>query len=188
MLEGRDLLEQLRLGIGAELIEPGSRDLEMEGFAIGCLAFHQQGRDLQAGDHRRRQIGGDRRARNADGQIRAQMRDQVLAHPLIGAAGQRLLKRRARDARRFDGAERDDDRALAAIARRRQHHRQRIAVLPDAHAGDPHPVVRLGFGDQVLHMAVRDDHDALARIGLRPDAVGLRAREPRRPDQRLAQR
>jgi hypothetical protein len=54
--------------------------------------------------------------------------------------------------------------------------------LPDAHAGHSHPIVRLRLGDELLHMAVRNNHEPLARICCRPDAVSLRTREPRRAD------
>ena len=36
--------------------------------------------------------------------VGAQMRDEVFPHPLGGASGERLLERRARDARRLDRA------------------------------------------------------------------------------------
>ena len=59
----------------------------------------------------------------------------------------------------------------------------RRAVLPDAHAGDAHPVVGLRLGDEFLHVAVRHDHQPLARVRHRSDAVRLVARQPRRADQ-----
>ena len=57
------------------------------------------------------------------------------------------------------------------------------AVLPDAHAGHAHPIVGLRLGDELLHVAVRNDHQPLARVRRRPDPIGLAAREARGADQ-----
>jgi len=53
------------------------------------------------------------------------------------------------------------------------------AVLPDAHAGHSHPIVRLRLGDELLHMAVGNNHNPLARICCWPGAVGLITSEAR---------
>ena len=106
------------------------------------------------------------------------MRDQVRTHPIRGAAGERLAERGACDARRFNCAERDHHRALPVAAGRRDGDFNRGAVLPHADAGDAHPVVGLRLRDELLHVAVRDDHQPLARICYRSNAIRVGAREP----------
>ncbi len=168
MLERRDLLEQLGFGVGAELAQPGGVIWKWNVRPLGALPFTSSAEALQARNQRWRQVRRDRRARHADREVRAQMCDKVRAHALGGASGQRLLESGERQARRLDRPERDHDGALPAIARRRERDIHRPTVLPDAHAGDPHPVVGLRLGDELLHMAVRDDHQPLARVRVGP--------------------
>ena len=120
MLERRDLLEQFSLGVGAELLKPAGGDLEMECAPVGRLALHEQCGTLEARNQRRRQVGRDGRARHADREVRAQMRDEVRAHALGGPAGERLLESGERQARGLDRAQRYHHGALPAIARRRE--------------------------------------------------------------------
>ena len=111
------------------------------------------------------------------------MRHQIRTHPLRGATGERLLKGGERETGGLDRTERDDRRALPAVAwlgKRDEHGR---TVLPDAHTGDSHPVVRLGFGDEILDVAIGHDHQPLARVGVRPNAACLSSRKSRCPDQ-----
>ena len=82
MFELGDLLEQLGFGVGAEFAQSRGGDLEVERPAVGRLAFHEQRGALEAGNQRGRQVGRDGRARHADGEVRAQMRDEVRAHAL----------------------------------------------------------------------------------------------------------
>jgi hypothetical protein len=179
MLEGREFLEKLRFGIDAELVQAGGGDLEMKRPSVRRLAFDEQCRALEALNDRGWQIGRDRRSRYADRKVGTQVSDQVFPHPIGGTPRKRLLERGARDARRLHRAESNDDRALPTVARGREHDVDRAAVLPDAHAGHSHPIVGLRLGDELLHMTVRDDHDALTRVRGWPDAVSLVARKPR---------
>ncbi len=55
--------------------------------------------------------------------------------------------------------------------------------MPNAHSGHIHPIVGLGLGDQLLHVAVGNDRQALSRIGRRSDTISFVTSKPRRPDQ-----
>ena len=155
---------------------------------LGALPFTSSAETLQAGDHGGRQVRGNRRARHADVQIRAQMRDQVRAHAMRGAAGERLLECGERHARGLDCAERDHHGALPAVARRRERDIDGAAVLPDAHAGHAHPVVGLRLGDELLTWQFGTTISRLRASATAPMPSASVAREPRRTDQARARR
>ena len=183
MLERRQFLEQLRFRVVTQLAEARGRDLEVERPSIRRLALDEQRGTLQARNHRGRKVGGDRRARDANRQVGAQVGHQIGAHPLRRATGERLLECGEGDPRRFDGAECDHHRALPTAARRGERNIDGAAVLPDSDTGHLHPTVGLRLRDELLHVAVRHDHQPLACVGRRSDAIGFTRREPRGPNQ-----
>ena len=93
MFQSRDFLEKLGLGIAAQLAQSRGGDLEVESPAVGCLAFHEQRRALQAGNQRGRQVGRDGRARHTNGEVGAQMRNKVL-YPCVAQRGQQATAER----------------------------------------------------------------------------------------------
>src|SRR5260370_40994470 len=94
MFKRRNLLEEFGLGIDTELIEAGGGNLEMKGPAARCLALDQQRRALETRNHRRRQVRLDCLSRDTDGQVRPQMRNEILPHSFGGAALKGVPKRR----------------------------------------------------------------------------------------------
>ena len=143
------------------------------------LALHEQRGHLQRPQGRGRQGGqgrGDRGARDADAQVGAQVGHEVLAHALRSAPAQRGAEGRQRQSRALDRAEGDHRDALTAVGRRR---RQRddvfgSGVVSHPYAGDADPVVGLGFGDQLQHVAARHDHQPFTRVRVGPDPAGFR--------------
>src|SRR6476620_2204982 len=110
------------------------------------------------------------------------MRDEDFSHPISGTPRKRLLERSARNTRSLHCAESNNDRALPSASRGREHDVSGAAVLPDADAGHFHPIVGLRLGDELLHMAVRNNHEPFARVCCYADAVSLRTRKPRCTD------
>src|SRR6266851_4703216 len=109
------------------------------------------------------------------------MCDEVRAHALGDATSERLLEGGERHARRLDGAQGNHYGTLSTIAWRRQREIDGTAVLPDAHTGGSHPAIRLRLGDEFLDMTVWNDHEPLAGVRARADAISLIARQPRGP-------
>src|SRR5215510_13999579 len=126
------------------------------------VSFYEQRRALKAVYERWRQVRCDCRPRNSDREVRTEMSNEIRAHALGGASSERLLKSSERDACGFHCAKRDYNEALSSNA---------------------HPIVGLRLGDKFLHVAVRRDHDALARIGSWSGAIGFSACQPQGANQ-----
>ena len=113
------------------------------------------------------------------------MGHQVASHSLGGAPRERLLEGVQRESGALDRSERDDHCSLGPVGARRRKEKLADTAVPvtHTHARHAYPSIRLRLSDEVQNAAAGDDHEPLACVGRRPDAVGFRLRQPCRPDE-----
>src|SRR5262249_14950298 len=146
-------------------------------------SFYKQRRALKTVYEHWRQVRCDCRPRNSDREVRTEMSNEIRAHALGGTASERLLKSSERDACGFHCAKRDYHKALSIIARRGKHNVHRVTILPNTYPRNASPICGLRLGDKFLHVAVRRDHDPLARIGSWSGAIAFRTCQPQGANQ-----
>src|SRR5215831_9175266 len=103
------------------------------------------------------------------------MGDEVRSHPLGRTTGKRVLKSALGEPSAFNCAEGNDYRCLMPVRTRLRERDDLFCAgcVLYSNASGPHPVVTLCFGDDVEHMALRNDHQTFPRVGFGPDSASF---------------